>query len=650
TGTGRRFRRAAQEILTRHPSAVRLAAQALTSARQEVRAAAADWLGRIGGSEGIEPLRAALRVEKREPVQAAMLGALSVLGDDIGQHLTPEALGRAAATGLARIRPPSLDWFVFEALPECRWRDGAPVDPQILRWWVVLADKLKDPAGAGLIPIYVSLLDRPSQEALGAFVLDVWVARDTAHPGDAEARQAAETNTLRVWTDQQRWAQRAADNPWAATAGEETQDAVFERLRRAEAGRLTGSAIAHKGMLALISGAPGHLIAATCQRFIKDHRERRAQIEALVTAAATNTDPAAIQFVLAMARSHHQRSVRDKALELAGQIAERSGWSMEELTDRTIPTAGFDSTGMLALDFGRRQFTGRIIASPATGHLGIELRTADGKTLKALPKPTREDDDVLAAQARKQFLAAKRELSQVTALQRSRLYEAMCLGRSWTVADWQASFAAHPVMRQVVATLVWQATTPDGSDVLFRPTPDGELIDAADDATHLLPDAQVRMAHLITVTSDQAQAWRAHLRDYAVIPLFDQFAASMPVLSDPFLTELTDRQGWMSDTFAIRGRATKRGYTHAPAEDGGQFTEYHKEMTAAGITVRLGFTGSFVPEARLPAAMTQLTFTDTGWRTIRLAQVPQILLAEAYADYVYVAEAGSFDPEWGTKT
>jgi hypothetical protein len=648
TGEAKTFRRAAQDMLQGHPRALGLAVQALGSSKQAVRAAAAAWLGRLGDVDGIGPLREALAKERREPVQAAVLSALAALGEDISQHLTPAALGAAAAKGLAGKRPASLGWFPMDALPACRWADGTPVEPSTIQWWVVLADKLKDPQGAGLIPVYVSLLDKASREALGRFVLDTWVARDTSLRSDAEAREVAASQAPLLWKQAQDNFKRYPKQPWAAEAAAETQDQIFDRLRALRAAELRGSAIADKGLLALATGAPGHHVLATGQRFIRDFPERRSQVEALVTAAAANPDPAAIQFVLSIARKHKQETVRTKAQALSQEIAERAGWSLDELADRTIQTAGFDDSGLLRLDFGPRQFTGRAARSPKTGAFTVALANQDGKPVKALPKPGVADDAEAAAAARKQLTASKKELTQVASLQASRLFEAMCVEREWEAGAWQELFAGHPIMSQLVSTLVWKAVGPDGARVLFRPTPEGELLDAADDPVVLPAGAAVSLAHLVTVTPEEAAAWRSSLEDYQIEPLFQQFESAAPQFA-PDAIEVADHRGWLSDSFAIRGRATKRGYSRAPAEDGGWFNHYHKELPGSGVRVEIGFTGSYLPEDQIAAAVTELTFYSKTGQRMTLADVPPILLAESHSDYVFVAEAGAFHPQWESR-
>jgi hypothetical protein len=645
TGESKANRRTAQELLERRPDCLNLALVALGDPKAEARANAAAWAGRLGDPAAVGPLRAALATERGERAQAAILSALRDLGDDLSARLTPEALGAEAARGAKGKAPAGLSWFPLDALPACRWADGTPVDPVVVRWWAILAAKLKDPAGVGLIPLYVSLLDRASRQALGVFVLDAWVAQDTPHHDDAVCRAHAAAHVDARHAEYQELA-RQAPREFGAL-GAMTRDQVFDRLRREKAAGYQGSAIGQKGLLALTAGAPGHHVLAVCQRYVRDHGRRRAQAVALVTAAASNPDPAAIQFVLSVARKFPQESVRLKAVELAEDLADKRGWTTDELADRTIPSAGFDDDGVLRLDFGGRRFEGRVARSPKTGAFTVDLSAADGKAIKALPDATAADDPELAAEARKQLAVSKRELAQVARLQASRLFEAMCVGRQWDVPAWRDFLAGHPVMRPLISTLVWQATGPGGRR-LFRPTLDGELLGAGDDAVDLPDDARVALAHLATVTGAEADAWRAHLLDYGVAPLFEQFAAAVPAVEEG-ADEFDDHRGWLSDTFAIRARAKQRGYSRSTDEGGSCFTEYFKELPGAGVRVCLGFTGSFLPELRFGAAVTTLAF-ERDWRRLRLAEVPPILLAESYADYVFVAEAGTFDPDWEDKS
>lgn len=650
-GTGKSHRLLAQEALANRSNVGEIASRGLTDSRAEVRIAAADWLARLGSEEAVAPLRAALAKEKRETAMAAMLGSLSRLGQDLADDLRKDKLAAEAAKGIKAKAPAALAWFPVESLPRVRWADGSPVERAIVVWWLRLAAKLKDPLGSGLLPIYIGLLDEDSQQELGEFVLHAWIAHDTVGPSDEEARAYAAGRVDQEYDRYQHWARRDRRNEWIQAQAAKPKEQIFEELRRDKAAEYVGSAIDTKGILALSVGARGHVVHSATTGYIRNHGGRRAQVEALVTAASGNDDPAAIQLVLQVARRFRQRSVQEKAGELIEAIAERRGWSAEELADRTIPTAGFDDDGLLHLDYGPREFLGRIGRSPK-GAWQIDLSAPDGKQVKSLPAAAKADDEELVKETKKQLTASKKELRQLVDVQSGRLFEAMCLQRSWTAAQWKELIAGHPVLSQLITGLVWQAgasEAPAGADALFRLTPEGELIGIDDDTFDLPDEAEVRLAHAATVTPEAAQAWRSHLEDYEAAPLFGQF--DTPVGQYPGeAVKIDSRLGWLSDSFAIRGRATKRGYTRSQAEDGGWFSEYRREYPSAGLAAVISFTGSYLPEEQIPAAVTTLTFEPLRSGKLRpLGEVPPILLAESVADYEYIGDAGIFDGDWQSK-
>ncbi|PWD51614.1 hypothetical protein C8046_14130 [Serinibacter arcticus] len=682
-GDGRSHRTQAQDLLSRQ-GGLAIAVDGLTASAAEIRATAARWLARIVADAApeqrdavredvVETLSAALGTERREVVQAAILGSLRTIGVDISAHLSPAALGAAATAGLKKKAPAGMAWVPLDQLPAARWADGSDVDPAILRWWAVLAVKLKDPTGEGLIPLYVSLLDVPSRQALGSFVLGAWIAHDLTRMTEDDVRAAATAEGPARLAQYQRWAQHGGQHAqrWGTLTLADAESEIAEGLR----GTFLGSAIKEKGLLALASGAPGHELTEAITRYAKRHPERRSQIETLVVAASVNDDPAALQAVISVARSFKQRTVRERAGELVEQIAQQRGWSPEELADRTIPTAGFPSaaelaaerdgegdggaasSGVATLDYGSRQFTMRI-----GDDLALALFSGEGKPLKTLPKPGVKDDAELAKAARSAFSSAKKELVQVVDLQSARLQEAMALGRTWDAATWRTAFLEHPVMRHLVSRLVWAVGPVAGDDdadspaatVLFAPTLDGELLDAEDGEVELpveggAGDAGVRiwLTHVSGLEPDVAQHWRERLADYGITPLFDQLDAATPRV-EASATEITDRQGWVMTVGALKTRAARHGYRPAAAEDGGWVGSVVKDVGAWQVAVEI--TGTYPgQEVGESLAITRLVLTRGG-RDEALRDVPPVLLAVAYNDYLAIADGGAFDPEWAKRT
>ncbi len=657
-GEGRTHRAGAQAALSSLPDIGQRVIEALDSGKSEVRIEAANWLAALKHAPAVAALNKALEKESRETVRAAYLTALEALGEDISPRLAPATLLAEAKKGLKARAPVGLAWFPLDALPAAQWNDGTPVEPEILRWWVVLACKLKEPGGNALLTRYLGLLDAPSRQALGSLVLRQFIAQDTRHPSLDEG--IAHANTIapqRYQGNQQRYQNAKPEyRQYYEADYQKTQEQVFEECKREKMAEYLGSAIGEKGVLALAATAPGHEAVTLLQQYMRDHYQRRSQIEAMLEGIAAGNDPVVIQLLLAISRRYRTASVQQKARALVDQIAERNGWTQEQLADRTIPTAGFDDGGTLALQYGERVFTLTLDAA-----IKPELRNPEGKVVKALPEPRQNDDPALVKEAKSQLSTSKKEIKQVIELQTARLFEAMCAGRVWPAGEWREYLHRHPIAGRLIQRLVW-LTVDDEGKVLgsFRPTEDGSLIDTQDDEVELADGARLRLGHGSLVDEALGTAWTKHFKDYKLAPLFPQMARRPPAVAfrdaqGAAVQEIAERQGWISDTFTLRGAFAKLGYQRSQAEDGGFFYQYLKEFPSVGVRVAIDFSGNTLPEENVPAALKTLGFEDMrvrGWndRQMALERVPPVLLAEAYADYLAVAQACTgFDAGWEKK-
>ena len=645
-GENKQLRYVAQDALRHIPNIHSQIEQALSSTKQEVRITAANWLAELGQKSSIKALNTALKKEKRETVQAAILIALEKIGEDISQHLTPKKLLADAQKGLKGKTPTDFDWFDFNLIPTLTWQNGKTVEPQIIQWWICLAVKLKDPANP-LLTIYNRLLSNQSQQQLGEFILQSFIKQDARKPTleDAEAKAGLEADKrLQKYIG---YYQR--DPEFYSNFKDTTYEQVFDEIKKETLATYIGSAIKAKGILALTCGTEGRVAVSLLRSFMKNHYLRRAQIEAMLEPLANSDDPMIIQLLLSIARRYRMASIQEKARYLVESIAERTGWTIEELTDRTISTAGLDDNGLLILDYGERSF----IAS-LDDKFKWQLKNADGEKIKALPEARKSENPELVKEAKKQFSNSKKELSQLLTMQISRFYEAMCAERQWRVEDWQKYLQPHPIVGRLIQRLVWLELDNNGQIVnSFRPTEDGSLITNQDDEILLDENNYITLAHSALLASDDIAQWQAHLKDYKVNPLFEQFGALLPDMSKFKYGIIDDRLGWLTDSFTLRSILTKLGYGRDDIEFRGCFYGYHKYISSLNIYINIEFSGSMVPEENIPAVLYYIYFSKKkGFihRAIALDKLPKVLLAEGYANYMAVADASNgFDPNWQDK-
>lgn len=645
-----RTREKARDLLKNTPGIDGAIAVQLLDGRQDTRAFAADWLAARGAKDQIPAIRAALAKEKSDVARAAMITALEAMGDDVSQMFDPQVLLKEAKTGLAKTRPKGLDWFPFDMLPQLHWADGTPVDPLLPRWWVTLAAKLKQPGGNALINLWLGRLAAGDAHKLGWMVLTGWIDADTRRPSDEEANAYAAQNVDAVLkaniTNVKRWPQSADYFPT-------DRSVVFARLKRDKANVYLGSAADSKGVLALAARVNGADAVQRIRPFLKDHGSRTSQAKALLEVLAAIGTSAALQGLLGAANRMKQRSVQDFAAALVDDIAARNGWTPAQLADRTVPTGGFDPDGTQELDLGLdRTYRLQLGAGDE-----IVVLNPDGREVKALPGPRVDDEKPLVDAAKKQLSNARKEVKQVMAAQTARLQEAMFLQRQWDVTEWESFLAAHPLVGRIAARLVWQGLDAEGRDAgLFRPLGDGSYTDPEDGDVALAGFVRLRLAHSSLLAAEDIARWRQHLADYAVEAPFDQLGRDLPTL-DPGhakATAITDREGWMIESFKLRGAATRLGYQRGQAQDGGWFVTYEKLFRDAGVVVEIEFTGSPLPEENQPVALTSLAFRKVRGNSyagmMALGDVPPVLLAESWRDFHDIADKGTgLDPEWKKK-
>lgn len=631
---------------------------ALESGKAEVRTVAALWLARLRHAPALAALEKAVRKEKQDVAKGALLDALQALGQPVEHYLDREGLAQEAAKQLNKGMPKDLEWFPFSTLPAVRWADTqAAVPPESLRWLLVQACKQKNPEPNAVLRKLCGLMEPADREALGQFVLEAWMAEDVRPATQEEALVRAREMARTHWNAMQAYPQFYSSDPMFHLSVDEIAARLVANVMR----QPLASAIGSKGLLAVAAACCGARAAPPVQRYLKEwYGTRAAQGKALIAMLAWIEQPAATQLMLSIGNRFRTKSFQEEASRQAEALAERKGWSLAELADRTIPSAGFDETGVLALSYGARSFTARLLPD-----LKLELLNPEGKKIAALPDPRQDDDEAAAKAAKKSLSAAKKELKSIVDLQTDRLYEALCTGRDWPAQDWHDYLLLHPVLRHLVQRLVWietvqtdPAEAPVASQV-FRPLDDGSLTDVQDDPVTLRPGSRVRLAHDTVLDAEQVRDWQQHLVDYGVKPLFQQFGKGnyrLPA-EQAQATEVTDFRGHLIETFALRGRATKLGYTRGGTEDGGWFYTYEKRFPTLGLLAIIEFTGNGLPEENRTVALRHLSFAsaeagDRWTRTAQaLGQVPRVLLSECYDDLRLIAAEGTgFDPDWEKKS
>ncbi|HWB58958.1 MAG TPA: DUF4132 domain-containing protein [Chthoniobacteraceae bacterium] len=650
-GTAKQEREPAQDALATLPGKEAKIIASLANGQQDVRANAAAWIERLKITSAIPALEAALKKEKSEVVKGALFDALEALDVPLDPYLNREKLADEAAKGLSKGIPKELEWFPFAQLPAVHWQDtGKAVPPDVIKWFLVQACKLKEPAPTPLLRRYAQFFKKTESAALGKFILQSWITQDTlpAFTHD-EAAAKADAGTKQMLAYIQGHPQ------YANFYKEWSEQKHYKGLLNNYLNTCKGSATDSKGILAVACACAGGDVTPIVQRYLKQwYGLRHSQGKALVQMLSAVDHPSAIQLLLSVGNRFRTKGIQEEAARACEALAERKGWSLDELADRTIPTAGFDEKGILELPYGTRTFTAQLGPD-----FEIVLRNPEDKEISALPEPNKADDEAVAKESKQRLSAARKELKGILKLQLERLYEAMCTQRTWAFQDWDTYLNRHTIVGSYVQRLVWGVVENGAIKRLFRPLPDGSLTDEQDNAVTLPAEAVIRMAHDALLTPEQRAAWTAHLSDYGITPLFAQFGRPKFELTAERKEqlEIKDFHGYLIEAFKLRGRMTKQGYARGQALDGGWWCTYHKRFLGLGIEAVIEFSGSPMPEENRTVALISLAFSRLGEEgraeneNIPLGELPIVLLTECWNDLRAAAAEGSgFDAEWEKKT
>ena len=291
--------------------------------------------------------------------------------------------------------------------------------------------------------------------------------------------------------------------------------------------------------------------------------------------------------------------------------------------------------------------------------MAITITNQNGKVIASLPDANQSDDAEKVKQAKSQLSGARKELKSILAMQKDRLYEALCTQRTWRFEDWDTYLRQHPIAGRYCQRLVWVAY--DGEKILksFRPLADGTLTDNQDDEVKFTSETDLRLGHDETLPQEDRTAWLQHFSDYEVEPLFQQFGKQQFSLPEDMKeeTEINDFLGHIIMAFSLRNRLTRLGYTRGQAQDAGWFHEYRKTFLQLGIESVIEFTGNGLPEQNLKVALQRLYFVRkldgpaSISEEIALGELPRVLLSECWNDIrLAAAEGPGFAADWKKQT
>lgn len=559
----------AQRCLDHRPGTQERLHQLVAHSDPAIQLTVIQWLTRLKDPTAIPQFQAVLRLQPTSTVRDALLRALEKLGASIDEFLDRSQLLQEAQVGLQKGIPKGLSWFPFDTLSSVHWQDtGAPVAAEILTWFVVQSYQQKNPEPSPVLRQYVKLWNEDDRQQFGQIVLESWIHQDTQ----------------------------------------------------------VKSAVKEKGILSVAGACGSTAMVPLINHYLKTYfGQRLPQCLALLQMLTWSDDFAAIQLLLTIANRFRTQKIQQAAQQCVQQLAERQGWTLAELADRTIPWCGLLEDGTFILDYGSRQFTAFLNAD-----CKLSLSDSAGKILKALPTARKDDDSEQVKAAKQQWTATKKQLDLVLSQQQARLYEALCTQRSWIFSDWEMFLHQHPVVGRLCQRLIWAVFANDSAQPIqtFCPQPNQTLVDAEGNVVTVLPTAIVRLAQATVLPPEITQAWQQYWSNSQMTPLFDSWSVVYsPPATSAKITAISDFAGRSLSRHLVRQRSLQRGYLpHTEDFEHGWTVNYRKRFENIDLEAVLDISGDPpVSQEEFEVQIQELYFWQG--RQLSLAEVPPVLLS-----------------------
>jgi len=572
------LRACAQGFLVEQPDAGRWVAAQLGKGSAGRRAQAAELAGRLGGAGAVSALRARFPKEKTESVRVALLEALERLGVDVAEVLDRDALVDSMTAAAAKgTRPKGLD---PGALPALRWSDGSDVPLGLVDAWIATCHKRKKPVPTPMLSVLARGLDRASAAPFAVALFRFWVELD-------------HTDTDPYW------------------------------------GHQKGTATSDKGLFALVGALADHTIVDEVRTYVTTHYGwRSAQCKAMLAMLGHVGHPSAIQYLLQVGARFRTRGIKLAAQAEVEELANRRGWTRDELADRMLGEAGLDGEPLSYL--GADEVPTRSFGLQLAPDLTIQVVDGAGQPLKGLPKGHTTEDPATVKAAKRRLTAARKELKAFVGAQVERLKQALLTQRVWSVELWR-TYSGHPVAGALCQRLLWCS----GDDV-FRVEADGRLVDVDDEPVALGDDAQVRLAHGLFLSVEQGARWAQHFADFEILPLFSQ--VGRPTWRPDDAAAESIPSGATGSAFRVRSTGRRLGYDLQGAGDGGYVFGLERDHPGLGVSVQLQVDDLRHPIEDVPVTVVGAVFVQEG-RPVALGRLPAVLVSEVHADLGELADA-----------
>ena len=316
-----------------------------------------------------------------------------------------------------------------------------------------------------------------------------------------------------------------------------------------------------------------------------------------LTALRNIASDEALQQISGIAAKVKFAGLKKRAGQAMDEIAAQRGFSRDELEDRIIPDGGLDERGTRVFDYGTRRFLAYVTPE---GKLAARLLDAEGhptgKVLSTLPAPNKSDDIERAKAAKAEYNLVKKAVTTLAKVQLARFERAMVQDRRWSPEDHARFIAPHPVLRRLLAGIIWGLhDTENTLTATARTDEDGRLVDTDDEPVDT-DGCSIGIVHPLELDDASKATWGEVLADYELVQPFKQLDRPIFHLPDDQGddTKLHDLPKGRFPATKLIGVFNKYGWERGEALDAGVYCIHALTIPTADLTAVICYTGMWM--------------------------------------------------------
>lgn len=380
-----------------------------------------------------------------------------------------------------------------------------------------------------------------------------------------------------------------------------------------------------------------------------------------VRALALNGSSTALLIVDGISRKFKFKQVKLAAGQALTFAAEQMGLSREELSDKIVPTLGFNINGERIFDYGGRSF--KVILTP---NLKLEVYDENEKKLKNLPAPGKKDNEEIAKASYKEYKDFKKQLKTTMQVQATRLDLALSSERKWSKEAWLNLFVNNALMHNFAIGLIWGIYKGNNLEETFRYMEDGTFNTKDEEEFEMPESCEIGLVHPLELTDEDIELWKEQLENYEINQPIEQIERKIfSVTDEEFDLKACERFGGkIINGLSLSGKLLNAGWYRGSIQDAGGYYELYKEDKELGVGAELNFEGLFVGYENEDTTVKLLKFYKAGtvergsyiYDTIKeddilpLGKVPKKLFSETlYQIDKALASSTDIDENWKSK-